>query len=314
MSESGKSHSAVSELSGTFGDLPNIISRMWAAVASPLVELAITMVVLSFVLALDRQAGGSLSSQSSLIPSEALQRSLDFYGLKLVIPIAFLIVLLGVAQANSTLMRVLGIVVSVRFEFKSKYLLARYADRRELGEIWKYHLNLGTDFDALDMLIDSEVSRAQDPEPNRHMLKSASLLRASSDTLDGQMLFAKGLLVCAVMAAVVSTLLFHRTFEWARLLALLTAMIVLFVLFTIRRIRLERLYAYRKVKRYKNFLKASDRPAGAPSQQQSDAFYNQLEILRAQENVSGAWTLSVFPDYFRGDFRQFRKALWGPSA
>src|SRR5262249_33494278 len=132
----------LTEFSSFMGDLPSVAQKFWDAVAGPIFELSISLIVVFFALGGDKQVEDKISTQATGISSTQIPQ-IDVYGIKAVIPIAVLILLLGIAQGNSKLLRVIGAAIPGQLVPNRCNLLLRYSTPLEIGEAWQYNPKLG---------------------------------------------------------------------------------------------------------------------------------------------------------------------------
>lgn len=253
---------AASETSSVLKDLPGVVQRFWSGVAAPLFELAATVLVLALVFGLDRV----LPSNLAYAPQKGgdLDRAIELYGLGVVIPIAFIIVLLGLAQANSWLLRTLGEVAPLKLERRRTVALARTGRFHELQLIWGHWPQIA-DIKGLDAAIDAEVKQPSATGRAGRLLDDARALRRRADTIDSYAKFSVGLITVAVAAGLIASAL-----GWGRVDATRVLLVVVFgaaflLFLTTNRIRAERDYANEKLEAVLNYLEArTHHPQGIP--------------------------------------------------
>jgi hypothetical protein len=236
----------LTEVSSFVSDLPAVVQKFWTAVAGPLFELSITLIVLFFAL----DAGGEFEKNIQSLGTALLSPPpiLDSYGLKSLIPIAVVIFLLGIAQANSQLLRVVGASTPGRLIPSRRRLYLKYASAEDISEAWTYDHHLDTAAELGDVI--DEIIRLPPAKAATDSFSGARMLRKRSDLLQSTGEFIKGLFVVAFLVVVILNLIGGWPVNWTHLLILFVIFLIAMLYLSIIRMQAEREYEGMKVKEY----------------------------------------------------------------
>lgn len=310
-------------LSSFLADLPGVVSQFWSGIAWPLLQLVITFISISYVLALDLSTGSGIIT---LVPPEKgdMATAVEFYGLKPLLPVLFLIGLLGLAQANSAILRAIGRSLPGKLHRNSTFLFVKNASHRQILRLLNLHPEF-KDVNALGHFLDVEIDRPEDLDPPRAVLRGSRRMYRHSSTLYARARYLRGLWVVVLLAAIASSLEFHRAIHWDRL-AVLTVIIILGLTYlTLATMRIERQYAGQKVSDYLYYLQVANTqlPSNVddPETQRWNTELNTLERMAKERGVwsislgfgkpavdvlelAEAWRSSIVPKWLRGSGSQ----------
>ena len=306
-SDSDKSKSLAGDITSAISDFPSIVGKFWSAVAGPMFELAITLAVLCFVLGLDQQHPLSHLPPVGLLPDASVQRALQFYGVTFAVPVAVFILLLGIAQANSRLLRTIGGIVPGELVPNTTNLFTANADKFDVLTIWKHYPNL--EINGLNSKIDTEIAREDDLDPNRTVLTSVRTMHNQVRTFWGPANFTKGLLALAIVSAITVSILYRTELEWRRLVLLAIVVAIVLTQLATRRILWERRYNRQKVSDYRYFLQLKDNSGQNSISPEDRSRLERLEQLRTIADFEGSWRLNFLPSGLGSDFRELGKAV-----
>jgi hypothetical protein len=295
--------------SSFIADLPSAVQKFWNAVAAPIFELSITLIVLFFAVG-DKNA--VQNAVQNAVPSELKSLSYpqatdhDTYGVRLLIPIAFLVLLLGVAQANSTFLRAVGAMLPVKLVPKGLNLVLTKVSPVIVVEAWQYHPKL-TSVAELNTVIDNEVGRI--PQFAVDNLSKSRVLRARSEMLESTAGFIKGLLVASI--GVDLFWIFERhEIDLGHLATIFGISFIILIYLAFSRIQAEREYATRKVQDYITY-KGNSMPPGTDIS--ASAQLNEQRTKDVQNQVraalyENAWTLKFAATEAQEDLRTMTRA------
>jgi hypothetical protein len=291
----------LTEFSSFIADLPSVVEKFWNAVARPIFELSITLIVLFFALGDDSKVENQISTQLNAIPS-LVESSKDIYGIKALIPVAVLIFLLGIAQGNSKLLRVIGAAIPGQLVSERSNLLLTYTSPKDIEEAWLYSDKL-TKIDELNAEIDATIGVVPNSASGLH--SKARTTQGKSDVFASNAAFIKGLL--SVTSVVVIVL--YKFGDWPiheRQLAVIFAISsIALVYLAFSRIQAEREYASLKVKAY-IFIKknSSEKPARVSDVHTSRLREIGIDTEAGTVNVvkdEYPWKLKLWPRVVLGD-------------
>ncbi|WP_316202986.1 MULTISPECIES: hypothetical protein [unclassified Bradyrhizobium] len=301
MTETAGSSPKLKEISSVIADLPVVVQKFWSAVAEPLFELSISLLVLFFALGGDNKVENAVSAQLIAIPKMTPD---DTYGIKALVPIAVLILLIGIAQGNSKLLRVIGMAIPGRLVQDRTMLLIHGAKLNgsllELGEAWQYNPRLG-DVWELNAEIDTTIGRVP-LDPAKDILYKAREMQSRSDLLASTAAFVKGLLVVTIAVDVVLFVFKSWPLHWGNLAVIVAVAAAALLYLAFGRIQAEREYAQRKVRDYNFHRKLS----GAQPAEQDE---RRLALLDGPPTRRSAWTLTLVPHESRADIDTLLRAL-----
>jgi hypothetical protein len=302
MTEGAGEKRKLTEFSSFMGDLPSVAQKFWDAVAGPVFELSISLIVVFFALGGDKQVEDQISAQVTGISPPQI----DVYGIKAVIPIAVLILLLGIAQGNSKLLRVIGAAIPGQLVPNRRNLLMRNAAPLEIGESWQYNPILGS-IDQLNTEIDATIGRVPVDQAN-DILSEVRIMQSRSDLLASTAAFIKGLFVVTIGIVVVLNVFGAWPIHWRHLAVIFAISSIALVYLAFCRIQAEREYARRKVKDY-NFQKKMLNNPPPPPDHRHQARLNDIDQQAAAAKTESSWTLKLVPPDVKGDLRTLGNAM-----
>jgi hypothetical protein len=289
VAEGAEEKRKLTEISSFIADLPTAVQKFWNAVAGPLFEFSIALVVVFFAMGGDQKIGGAVSSmQLAANPPVPLN---DPYGIKILIPVAVLIFLIGIAQGASKLLRVIGAAIPGKLVPDRTFLLARYAPAFEIVEAWQYNPRLKR-LDELNAEIDTTIGRST-PDPFRDILSKIRAMEGRSDGLASTASFVKGLLAVTIIISVLLNVFEAWPMHWSRLAVVFAGSCVVLIYLAFGRVQAEREYAGRKVGDYnlQKKMSAQSPPATSEGSIEPAAIYEQLR----RANLESPWALNFIP-------------------
>lgn len=198
-------------------ELPNQVREFWRATGVPIVELTICIVVLSWCAGVglgditnrleaplcvspNVQATGisSMASQANAVKEESENKKnepesiLETYGLSAVLPLAALVVLLGIAQGLSTFVRMIGSSLPIHAVYKIDLLLLHYLPVDLLIDAWSRFESV-TDVALLSNTLDQEVTRSEGSTDAKRFFERSRELKPVIEQLEGTRRFTAGL-------------------------------------------------------------------------------------------------------------------------
>jgi hypothetical protein len=260
MAEGTEAKPKLTEISSFMGDLPFAVQKFWNAVAQPFFELSISLVVVFFTLGGYEITQGSFSAQANAIPRLCPDNT---YGIQTLVPLAVIVFLIGIAQGNSKLLRIIGAAIPGQLVPNRAALLMQNASQLEIVEAWQYNSNLG-DIWQLNTEIDAAISRLPFDQA-KDTLSNVRTMQNRSDSAATTASFIKGLFAATVVVNVMLKLFESWPMHWGRLAIVFAAASIASIYLAFRRIQSEREYASRKVGEY-NFQKKMLGLARAPEE------------------------------------------------
>jgi hypothetical protein len=197
MAEGTEAKPKLTEISSFMGDLPFAVQKFWNAVAQPLFELSISLVVVFFTLGGYEITQGSFSAQANAIPRLCPDNT---YGIQTLVPLAVIVFLIGIAQGNSKLLRIIGAAIPGQLVPNRAALLMQNASQLEIVEAWQYNSNLG-DIWQLNTEIDAAISRLPFDQA-KDTLSNVRTMQNRSDSAATTASFIKGLFAATVVVNV----------------------------------------------------------------------------------------------------------------
>jgi hypothetical protein len=262
--------------------------------------LSITLIVLYFAL----DGGGEIEKRIQGLEGafSSPPAILDAYGLRTLVPIAVAIFLLGIAQANSNLMRIVGAAVPGRLVPDRRHLFLKYAPPKDIVKAWAHAPKVASVEDLSDV-IDETIIRPSSKEIAESLWEGRSLQRVS-EFLVSTGDFVKGLVVATILVVSLSSLIDGRPVNASHLAVLLAILSVAILYLTILRIRAERDYASVKARSY-NLYRSYDE---APTVAGPSRFQNVYDAAKHGRN-SPLWTLNFAPAGVVEDLRTLYSAI-----
>lgn len=258
----------------SLSDLPKQVREFWAATGIPIVELMICLLVIGWcanigIADVERSvaafgSSSNIRSESNHLPDLEKQvdssdqrdadikgeskRETDVFGLSKLLPLAAIVVFLGVAQGVAAFVRMLGSTFPVHAGYRLNVYLADQVPLDVIEPAWARYPAI-TDLVLLSARIDEDVDRSETiPDAKVHFYRSREL-KPEVDGLDSRRRFLVGLIIVGVITWVVQDAFASRWpshMEVKRLVAFVILAVAVGVYLNLSYLKTWRLYHYRK--------------------------------------------------------------------
>jgi hypothetical protein len=257
-------------------ELPEQIRDFWAATGIPIVELMLAVVVLSWLVgppalhhasesvtrwgaqsthsAADHSsdtAPTTAANAESAGPGNEPKSDLEKYGISAILPLAALVVLLGLAQGLSAFLRMLGGTLPLHVAYRLDVLLTRYLPLDVLVRAWTYS-STANNLTTLSDRMDQEVERSSGTKADGFFRHSREL-RPTAKALDSSRQFVAGLILAGCLVWLVSIVnlgVIAKDDPYKRIAVFLIVGVVVLIYLNLSFLRATRLYHYRKFADY----------------------------------------------------------------
>jgi hypothetical protein len=229
----------------------------------------------------------------------------DSYGIKALIPLAVVIFLLGIAQGNSKLLRVIGGAIPGQLVSDRTSLLLKSARPAQIGEAWQYNDRLGN-LVELNNEIDTTISRVP-INPMHDNLSEVREMQAKSNLLASTADFVKGLTAVAILSAILLHVFVAWPIHYSHLAIVIVASAVILIYLAFSRIQAEREYASRKALDY-NFQKKVMSESPTKNDQMLQSRMTEIMKLAEEDKSKPAWEMKFAPSEAINDLRDLKIA------
>lgn len=207
-------------------ELPYQVREFWKATGVPLVELTICIVIVSWCVTgiglrsianhFETQVGVSSNMQVTSNSSDAKNlptnhtkeggdNVLETYGISAILPLATIVVLLGIAQGISAFVRMMGSSLKIHAMYKINLLLLRYLPVDLLIETWS-HFESASDVTDLSQKLDQEVTRSESNNSAKRFFERSRQFKPVIEQLEGSRRFIAGLIFIGIVILVFETI------------------------------------------------------------------------------------------------------------
>ena len=191
-----------------FDDLPAAIRRGWDAIVPPIAELLAALSTVVYVAGSRELAQLSAISWSnlSLLPPQNIRDAITFYKLSAVAPLAAVIIVLVTAHATGRILRWIGRIVPGHLVVNTTNLFYVSVDKPTMGRLWVCHPDLDTrnGLNTLSTIIEEQVAIAADDPKGHPRLRGLRNAEMRSNRYSDRITFAKGLVILAIFAWLVT--------------------------------------------------------------------------------------------------------------
>jgi hypothetical protein len=242
----------------SIGNLASQVRDFWAATGVPIVELMLSILVLSWCVFGSDCVSQSITtaigqtilshSQQSLPTLQPSKSIFELFGLSTILPIAGIVVLLGVAQGLSAFLRMLGGMAPIHFAYRVEILLLRHLPLGTLESAWA-RLDVAEDLRMLSERLDHEVNWSATNVVASQFFRGSLQLQPVIDRLDSTRRFVAGLLAAGILVWLLHEFPYiHRVSleDAGRLGTLIAVGVAALIYLNVNFLHAARLYHYRK--------------------------------------------------------------------